>query len=584
MKNFLKLVLANLVAMMILLGTLFGFMILFVIIGSSSAESKIKVKENSVLVINNSLSILDSPSDEKVDFLTLNKKNTHLTLYEALEAIKHAQSDPKIKGISIEADLFNAHLTHVDNLRAAIEDFKKSGKFVYAYGNNVSQGAYYLGSVADRYFLNPVGGIELKGLSSEVIYMKDFADKYGIGFSVLRYGKYKSAVENLLRNDISDENKEQISAMLMGIWNEISPKMIQSRKLNSDVFNRIVDSLDAFIAESALKHQLVDELAHKTVFENFIKSKVGIKADEDLNTVSLKAYASTIENKYSTSQSVAVLHASGTIMNGKGNHDIYAETFIKQIKKIADDEVIKAVVLRINSPGGSANASDEILFELHQLRAKKPLIVSFGEYAASGGYYIAMAGERIFSEPNTLTGSIGVFGVIPNVKELANRNGLYAYDVQTHANSSFHSMINGLKPGAEAVLTKSIEMTYKKFVSHVMKNRKMTFDQVDQIAQGRVWTGRMAVNNGLVDELGTLQDAIQFAAKKAQLGAYQVETYPSKMNPIEQFFQDFEEDSISSKLLERKLGKGNYQVLEMFLKERQKSEIMMMMPYQLTLQ
>lgn len=584
MKNFLKLVFANLVAMFILIGTMVGFMFLFIIIGASSGDSKLKVKGNSVLIMNNETTILDSPSEEKIDFLSFGKKGNSLTIYEALEAIKNAKTDENIKGISIEADFINANLTHIDNIRTAIEDFKKSGKFVYAYGNNVSQSSYYLGSVADRYFLNPVGGIELKGLASEVVYMKEFAEKYGIGFSVLRYGKYKSAIENLLRDDISEENREQLTALLNGIWEEISPKMIASRKMNPTHFNRVVDSLDAFIAESALKNKLVDELAHKSAFQNFIKNKLNVKEGEELNTISINAYATTIEKKADEKESVAVLYASGAINSGKGANGIRSESIIKEIKRLADDEVVKAVVLRVNSPGGSANASDEILYELHQLKAKKPLVISFGDYAASGGYYIAMAGDRIFSEPNTLTGSIGVFGVVPNVKELANKNGFHAYDVQTHANSSFHSIINGLKPGAETMLTRSVEITYKQFVAHVMKNRKMTYQQVDNIAQGRVWTGKMALKNGLVDELGTLEDAIKFAAQKANLKKYNVETYPSKTSPFEQFLQDLEEEPFTAKLLERKLGRGNYQVLQMFLQDRKNAEIMMAMPYQITIQ
>jgi protease-4 len=498
-----------------------------------------------------------------------------------LEAIKKAKSDDKIKGISIETDGIQAGFTQLDDIRSAIEDFKKSGKFVYAYGNSVSQSAYYLGSVADQYILNPAGGIDLKGLSTEVLYMKNFADKYGIGIQIIRHGKYKSAVEPFMRDDMSPENKEQLSTLLNDIWSINSNKIATSRKIDSAQFRTVVDSLYGVIPELSLQHKLADKLMQKSEYDQMIKGKLKLKETEKLTKVSFNKYINSYRNDDSKDQQVAVLYASGSIYNGEGYQDIYADNFIKEIKKIAENDKIKAVVLRINSPGGSANASDEILFELQQLKKKKPIIVSFGDYAASGGYYIAMAADKIYSEPNTLTGSIGVFGMIPYFKELANKNGLTAIPVSTNANSNMHSLINGVTPAGVSILTKSVEQTYKRFVHFVTVNRKKSFEQIDEIGGGRVWSGTRAKQIGLVDELGTLQDAILFAAQKAKLKDYGISNYPKKMSQFEQLFKDLDEDEISARLIKNKIGAENYKMFEQMTNPKLQEGVMMKMPFEI---
>lgn len=582
MRSFFKNVLANIVAILIIGAVLFMFLIMFIAASAMSDGKKGHVKDNSVLTLDFNTNVIDAPYENQEDLFSFGDKTKNVLVYDIVTAIKKAKTDDKIKGISIENDRLNAGLTQVDDIRAALEDFKKSGKFVYAYGNVVSQSSYYLGSVADKYYLNPAGGIELKGLSTEVLYMKSFTDKYGIGMEVIRHGKYKSAVEPYLRDDMSPENKEQLSTLLKDIWSVNAKKMADSRKIDTTQFRTVVDSLYGIIPDLALKNKLADQLLQKSEYDNLIKTKMNINKDKDLNKISFSKYISSYDkDNTKSSNQVAVLYASGAIMNGEGYDAVYSENFVKEIKKLTENDNVKSVVLRINSPGGSANASDEILFELQQLKKKKPLVISFGDYAASGGYYIAMGAEKIYSNPNTLTGSIGVFGVLPNVKELANRNGLSTHTVKTNENSNFYSPFSGVTDGGVQMMTKSIEQTYKRFVHYVTENRKKSFEQIDEIGGGRVWSGTRAKQIGLVDELGTLSDAVAFAAEKAKLKDYDVAAYPKKMSKFEQLFKDMEEDEISAKLIKNKVGKDNYRLFEQMTNPKIENSVMMESPYRI---
>ena len=582
MKDFFKNVFANIIAILIILMVIFGFFMLLIFASAMSEDQKPSIENNSVLVLNFKNPILDSYTEAETSIFDFgSKKNT--LLIDVLDAINKAKTDDNIKGISIETDEIQAGITQIDDIRAALEDFKKSGKFVYAYGNNMSQKSYYLASVADKLFLNPVGMVELKGMSTEVTFFKDFAEKYGIGVDIIRHGKFKAAVEPFMRNEISPENKEQLSTLLNDIWGNISTKIKASRKLDDASYKTAVDSLYGFIPEMALKNKLADKLVQKSEYENILKSNLKIKASKDLKEVSIGKYVNTLENNSDSDNEVAVLYASGEIFNGDDYSDIHSEKYVKYIKDLADDDNVKAVVLRVNSPGGSGNASDEILFELQQLKKKKPLIVSFGDYAASGGYYISMAADKIYSEPNTLTGSIGVFGMITNFKDLANRNGIRSDIVATNANSQIYSPLSGAAPGTIPILTKSIESTYKRFVYFVTQNRKKTFEQIDVIGGGRVWSGTRAKEIGLVDELGTIQQAITFAASKAKLKDYNIQSYPAKVSKFEEFFKNADEDEIAAKVISKKIGKENYSLFERVSNPKFNNGVQMSLPYKITI-
>ena len=580
MKSFFKNVLANIVAIMIVGAVFLLFLVVIIAASTFSSDSKPLIKTNSVLILDFKTQIIDSPNEDNPQLFSLNEKEKNIMVFDILEAIKNAKTDEKIKGISIETDGIKAGMTQLDDIRTALQDFKKSGKFVYAYGNVVSQSAYYLGSVADQYFLNPSGGIDLKGLSTEVLYMKKFAEKYGIGIEIIRHGKYKSAVEPFMREDMSPENTEQLSTLLKDIWTTNATKMATARKMDTAQFRTVVDSLYGIIPDLSIKYKLADKLIQKSEYDDLLRSQLKLNEKDKLNKISFYTYISSLEDENKTEDNqVAILYASGAIYNGEGYDNIYSENFIKEIKKIAENEKIKAVVLRINSPGGSANASDEILFELQQLKKKKPLIVSFGDYAASGGYYIAMAADKIYSEPNTLTGSIGVLGMIPYFKEIADKNGLNSYAVNTNANSNMYSPINGITPGGVSMMTKSVEQTYKRFVHFVTVNRKKSFAQIDEVGGGRVWSGTRAKEIGLVDELGTINDALTFAAQKANLKTYSVTNYPKKISKFEQLFKDMSEDEISARIIKNKIGLDNYKIFEQITNPKLQSSVMMEMPY-----
>ena len=580
MKNFIKTVLANVIALFIA-GLLLPFFLLFiiVIIGSASSSDKdIKIKENSVLTIDFKSKIVEHENESEASMFDL-KDDAELKYQDILNAIETAKNDDKIKGISIELDDIDAGITQIDDIRKSLEDFKKSNKFVYAYGNNVSQASYYLGSVADQYFLNPVGGIELKGLSTEVIFLKEFAEKYGININVIRHGNFKAAVEPFLRNEMSPENKEQMTTLLNDTWGEISSKIIQSRKLDATEFKTVVDSLYATIPDLSLKYKLADKLVQKSEYEEIIKNKLNIGKDEKLNKVSIRNYAFSQVDTKTNDNKIAVLYASGTIYNGNKYSDIHSERYIQYIKNLAQDDNIKAVVLRVNSPGGSANASDEILYELQQLKQKKPLIISFGDYAASGGYYISMAGDRIFAQNNTITGSIGVFGVIPDAKNLANRNGIYSDVVSTNANSNMISPFSGLSSGTLAIAQRSVVNTYNRFVHFVSKNRKKTAEEVDAVGSGRVWSGKRAKEIGLVDEIGSLNDAVKYAANKANIAEYEAVSYPEKVDKFEQIMGNLRQGNIAESYVKSQISEENYQLFKVFSDQNFKNSIQMAMPY-----
>ena len=580
MKNFIKTVLANVIALFIA-GLLLPFFLLFiiVIIGSASSSDKdIKIKENSVLTIDFKSKIVEHENESEASMFDL-KDDAELKYQDILNAIETAKNDDKIKGISIELDDIDAGITQIDDIRKSLEDFKKSNKFVYAYGNNVSQASYYLGSVADQYFLNPVGGIELKGLSTEVIFLKEFAEKYGININVIRHGNFKAAVEPFLRNEMSPENKEQMTALLNDTWGEISSKIIQSRKLDPTEFKTVVDSLYATIPDLSLKHKLADKLVQKSEYEEIIKNKLNVGKDEKLNKVSIRNYALSQVDTKTNDNKIAVLYASGTIYNGNKYSDIHSERYIQYIKNLAQDDNIKAVVLRVNSPGGSANASDEILYELQQLKQKKPLIISFGDYAASGGYYISMAGDRIFAQNNTITGSIGVFGVIPDAKNLANRNGIYSDVVSTNANSNMISPFSGLSSGTLAIAQRSVVNTYNRFVHFVSKNRNKTAEEVDAVGSGRVWSGKRAKEIGLVDEIGSLNDAVKYAANKANIAEYEAVSYPEKVDKFEQIMSNLRQGNIAESYVKSQISEENYQLFKVFSDQNFKNSIQMAMPY-----
>lgn len=583
MKKFIFQVLATIIGILLLssiivLGLIFINIFAFI-------PSKFVVKDKSILEINLNNSILEDPNERDISISLLNNDKS-ISLKDILDVINCAQTDDKIKGISLKLSNLNAGYSQISEIRQALLNFKKSKKFIYSYSNDCDQKSYYLSSVADSMFLNPNANIELAGLSAEVLFYKNLGQKYGINFEVIRQGKYKSAVEPYMRDNLSEENRYQLKNILQNFWHKISNDIIASRKISIENFNKYVDSLYSFIPELAFKYKLVDKLIYETQYENLLKKKLGLANDDLFNKISIDQYKEIAQNISRSDNKIAILYATGQIYTGKGNTDIYSKTFIDQINEIKNDDDIKAVILRINSPGGSANASAEILYELYELKEKKPLIVSFSDIAASGGYYISMAADKIYAQENTLTGSIGVLGMIPDVKKLANNVGINSDYVSTNSNSMYYSLTQGTSQGFKEIMSKGIDITYKKFVNEVMKGRKMTFNQVDSLGKGRIWSGKEALENGLVDQIGGFYDAIDYAAKKAGVITYNLVSYPKErsgwdliVNMITSNNNNEDNTGILEKLIKYELGKENYKLFQRIKNIERNQGVMCLMPF-----
>lgn len=560
MKSFFKTVLAVIIGITIIF--VIPIIILTVIGKLTSTESGDNITKNSVLEIDFKKAIIESNHDIEFNFSNF-KANEHIVFKDLLTTIKKAKDDEKIKGISLRLNGATTDFAQAQSIRNALHDFKSSNKFIYAYGTSLSQRDYYIGSVADSLWVAPLSTIELTGIRAETTFYKKMFDKIGVEFEIIKHGKYKSAVEPYYLEQMSPESKEQTQVLIDDIWDNIASEIAQSRNITIEQLNELTDSLKGFNASSALKSNLIDGIR----YENQYLQSLGIntekdnKDDEDRSkTVSVSTYLSSIEDTFHKDQ-IAIIYASGAITAGKGSDGIQDKTIIKKIQTAKKDESVKAVVLRVNSPGGDAAASERILHELRLLQKEKPLIVSFGGVAASGGYYIAGAADTIVSSPNTITGSIGVFGAIPNIKKLGENIGLTTDITQTNANSGIYSPLTGTSPKFKEVMHQTIEEVYDLFLDNVAQNRKVSKTKIDSIAQGRVWSGVKAKENGLIDVLGDLDIAIDIAAKKAQITKFNLLELPKKKTDIELIIEKFggEQEMQIEALIQENLGVEVYE-------------------------
>lgn len=565
----------------------FGIIIISAIAGNS--EDTVKVKENSVIELDLSKVSLDYAG--KTNYKDFNYFESHHDgVTDILNAIEAAKTDDKIKGISILNNQSQLGLAQSKSVRDKLEEFKKSGKFVYAYANYFTQGEYYLNSVANQIYLNPVGEVDFKGLSSEILYMKELQEKSGIKFEVIRHGKYKSAVEPFLAQEMSPENREQMTVLLNSVWGTIVSDIAKSRKLTVAQLDAIANTLSARTPELALANKLVDKVAYEDEYHNMIRAKLKVDKKEKYNIVSITDYAkkaaSTVED-YSKDDIIAVIYAQGEIAGGEGDVNVIGEGSIKRsLEEARKDDDVKAIVLRVNSPGGSALTSELIWREIEITKKVKPVVVSMGNYAASGGYYIAANADRIFAEPNTITGSIGVFGMLPNMNQLGKNIGINAEQVQTHTNASGYSVFEPIDENFKGYVLESIEKTYATFLKRVADGRKMTTAQVDSIAQGRVWTGIDAHKLGLVDEIGGLEDAIKYAAKLGKTTSYRTENFPEYEKNFEDFLANFTGIAMfktKEQLLKEQLGEEGFQMLEQIKRVKSRKGIQAIMPYEISI-
>ncbi|UKM63757.1 signal peptide peptidase SppA [Flavobacteriaceae bacterium GSB9] len=580
--NFLKRVLSTVVGIIVFLTIcFFGLIIIGALFGSDPNET-IKVKPNSVLELRLDFPIRDYAGKiefEEYPILNESEKNG---LFNLIDAINYAATDDKIKGISIDNHFIDAGISQTKALRRALLKFKESGKFVTSYSDIYTQKDYYLSSVADTIYLNPVGIMEFKGLYSERLYFKDFQEKSGLKMEVVRLGKYKSAVEPFLDNKMSKNNRQQITAYLNSLWNDMKADISLSRNIPIAQLNTIADSLLARNPVLAKRSKLIDKIGYYDEYMNGIKNAIGIAIDEELQTVTLEDYAQYASNKVNryNKNKIAVIYAEGDIIYGEGDLGVVGQgTMSESLVEAREDDKIKAVVLRINSPGGSALASELIWREIALTKQVKPVIVSMGDFAASGGYYIACNADKIIAEPTTITGSIGVFGILPNGKQLAENMGINAEQVATNTNAVTYSFFEPLSNTQRQFIQEEILDTYQLFSKRVSQGRGLTSEEVESIAQGRVWTGSDALNIGLVDELGGLDLALNYAAEMAGIEDYQVEELPVFRKNIEEMLEKFGLTKTKETILKEELGEENYKLLNKIKALSQKKGIQLLFPF-----
>ncbi len=559
MKQFFKFTFASMLGF--LLAGFLVFLVFVVIIVSAVSMSKketVVVPDKTILILTLDQPVSDRSSDNPFAHMSFGMPDAskQLGLNNIVSSLKNAAADKKVKGIYLELSDVPSGQATIEEIRNALIDFKKSGKFIVSYSEVFTQKSYYLASVSDKIYLNPAGGMEFKGMVGQVMFFKGLLDKIDVQAQVIRHGKFKSAIEPFTLDKMSEANKEQTLAFISGMWNHVLEGISSSRKIPVSDLTTIANEYKIQTPQDAVSLKFVDKLLYKDEVLDELKNRVDAKDIKDLKLMKLGKYANAPEaEKENSKDKIAVIYATGSIASGEGDDEsIGSETISKAIRKARLDDKVKAVVLRVNSPGGSALASDVIWREMLLCKKAKPVVVSMGNVAASGGYYISCAADKIFAYPNTITGSIGVFGIIPNMKEMFNKNlGITFDEVKTNPYADYIPVTRPMSDAERKIITTDIETIYSTFITHVGEGRKMTTAQVDSIGQGRVWSGFDAKRIGLVDEFGGLNDAVAEAAKLAKLKKYSTLELPEQKDTFEQLIETFTGDN-SSVLLKKELG------------------------------
>lgn len=582
--KFLRNLLAAILGCLIAFGVLFFMFFVFAAL-LGSGDDAVKVKENSILELSLNQPIRDYEGKDASDpFAGLFEEGQGLD--EILHTIAVAKNDDKIKGISMTTSFLQAGLAQTQEIRAALANFKADGKFIYAHCDFYTQKVYYLTSVADKMYLNPQGAMDFKGLASEVLYYKDLQEKTGIKMEVIRHGKYKSAVEPYLSNTMSEANRSQIKELITSLWNSMLTDISTSRNIEVANLNVIADTLGGRTPKYAVESGLIDGNVYFDEYEGLLREKLAIEEDKKLNYVDFEDYVKVASKKTLKSgvDKIAIIYAQGEIFYGEGSKEIIGQGAINRaLDKARDNDNIKAIVLRVNSPGGSALVSDIIWREIELTKKIKPVVVSFGNVAASGGYYIAAGADKIFAEPTTITGSIGVFGTIPNINELAADIGINAEQVGTNKNSIDYSLFEPMTDAFRNQVQEGIEDTYETFLQRVADGRNMSVEAVDEIAQGRVWSGVDAKELGLVDEIGNLDDAIAAAAEMVDLETYGIRKYPKYKSDFEKLMEDFggAKAKVGESFIKEELGEEAFQILREVKQLSQQKGVQARMPFTL---
>lgn len=572
MKDFLKFTLATVTGLIVSGLVLFFVSILVFFSMVSSSESETQVSKNSIMMLELNGTLAERSQDNPFDFLMGDEYSTY-GLDDILSSIKKAKENEDIKGIYIQATMLGAGFASLEEIRNALKDFKESGKFIVAYADTYSQGLYYLSSVADKVLLNPQGMIEWRGLASTPIFFKDLLAKIGVEMQIFKVGTYKSAVEPFISTEMSPANREQVNVYLTSIWGQLTSDVAESRKVSVDSLNAAADRMLMFHpATESVKCGLADTLMYKNDVRNYLKAMIGIDKDDRMPILGLKDMVNVKKNvpKDKSGNVIAVYYAYGEIdgvsSSSSSEEGIDSKKVIRDLRKLQEDEDVKAVVLRVNSPGGSAFGSEQIWYAVSELKKEKPVIVSMGDYAASGGYYISCNADTIVAEPTTLTGSIGIFGMFPNAKGLTEKIGVNFDVVKTNQYADFGMLTRPMNDGEKGLMQMYITQGYDLFLTRCSDGRGISKEEMDKIAQGRVWTGTTAKELGLVDVLGGLDKALEIATAKAGIDAYTVMNYPAKESFYESLINTNPGNYIKARMMKGTIGEvyQQFSVLENF--------------------
>ena len=591
MKDFLKFTLATVTGIILSSIVLFiiGMVTLFGIMAASDTETI--VKKNSVMILDLNGTLVERTQEDPLGILSqlFNDDSNTYGLDDILSSIKKAKENEDIKGIYLQANSLGTSYASLQEIRNALLDFKESGKFVIAYADSYTQGLYYLSSAADKVLLNPKGMIVWRGIASTPLFYKDLLQKIGVEMQIFKVGTYKSAVEPFIATEMSPANREQVTTFISSIWSQVTEGVSASRNIPVDSLKAYADRMLMFYpAEESVRCGLADTLVYRNDVRDYLKRLVDIDEDDNLSLLGLGDMINVRKNvpKDKSGNIIAVYYASGDITDYPGSatseEGIVGSKVIRDLRKLKDNDDVKAVVLRVNSPGGSAFASEQIWYAVKELKTKKPVIVSMGDYAASGGYYISCGADTIVAEPTTLTGSIGIFGMVPNVKELTDKIGL-SYDVvKTNKYADFGNIMRPFSEGEKALLQMMVAEGYDTFITRCAEGRHTTKEAIEKIAEGRVWTGEAAKELGLVDELGGIDKALDIAIAKARVGGYTIVSYPEKKDVLSSLLDTKPTNYVESQLLKSKLGEY-YRQFGLLTNLKEQSMIQARVPFELNI-
>lgn len=552
MKNFLKIIAGTFIGS--LLAMVLGFFILLGVIGSMaslSSSAKPVVPKSAILSLNFGTRITEQSVEDPFAMLNPFGSTESKTqgILSFIETIEKAATDNSIKFIYMNVTNLNAGMSHVEEIRSALMRFRESGKPIIAYADNYSQPAYYLATTADKIYMNPGGMAPLTGLSMSSLFFKDLLDKAGLEVQLIRHGKFKAAAEQFISNKMSSENREQIQAYIDAVWKTWVDDISAARGISSERINQMADNLELHSADKALEEKLVDGLIYKDKLIDTLVNLFGVKREKDLKMITSSDYAkATFKINFKEKNKIAIIYADGEIIMGKSDENIASDSFIEHISKVRKDSTIKAVVFRVNSPGGSAQSSDIIDRELALLREKKPVIISMGDYAASGGYWISAKADKILTNNTTLTGSIGVFSMAVNIEKGLKKH--LHVNPETVTTNRYSDLMSGLRPIEKREIEfvqAAIEEIYTDFINLVAQGRDLTPEKVDEIAQGRIWSGLDAIQIGLADERGGIREAINSAAAFGNLESYRIVEYPVKKTQLDKLMETLSEGANSAK-------------------------------------